>query len=57
MHTRGNKEGVNAQFSLEEEQLAFPIRVEKGEEDGLEMYIGATQHHQVTKINTIHTNM
>lgn len=30
---RGNKEGVNAQFSIEHEQLAFPVRHEKGEED------------------------
>ena len=33
MDVRGNKEGVNAQFSIDEEQLAFPIRPEKGEED------------------------
>lgn len=35
---RGNKEGVNAQFSLEREQLAFPIRTEIGEEDDLLVY-------------------
>ena len=35
---RGNKEGVNAQFSLEKEQLAFPIREEKGEEDDFYVY-------------------
>ncbi len=28
LDARGNKEGVNAQFSVEEEQLAFPIRTE-----------------------------
>lgn len=38
LDARGNKEGVNAQFSLEEEQLAFPIRPEKGEEDGFVIY-------------------
>ena len=38
LDARGNKEGVNAQFSLEREQLAFPIRHEKGEEDGLEKF-------------------
>lgn len=38
LDARGNKEGVNAQFSLEEEQLAFPIRAEKGEEDGFVVY-------------------
>lgn len=30
---RGNKENVNAQFSLEEEQLAFPVRKELHEVD------------------------
>jgi transglutaminase-like putative cysteine protease len=30
---RGNKPGVNAQFSLTREQLAFPVRPEKGEAD------------------------
>ena len=38
LDARGNKEGVNAQFSLEKEQLAFPIRTEKGEEDGFVIY-------------------
>lgn len=33
LDARGNKEGVNAQFSLEEERLAFPIRPELGEVD------------------------
>lgn len=33
LDARGNKEGVNAQFSIDEEQLAFPIRPEKGEKD------------------------
>ena len=33
LDARGNKKGVNAQFSLNEEQLAYPIRTEKGEED------------------------
>ena len=33
LDARGNKPGVNAQFSLEQEKLAFPIRSEKGEED------------------------
>lgn len=38
LDARGNKEGVNAQFSLDEEHLAFPIRIEKGEEDGFIIY-------------------
>lgn len=35
---RGNKEGVNAEFSLDEEKLAFPTRRELGEEDILLIY-------------------
>ena len=38
LDARGNKEGVNAQFSIETEQLAFPIRPEKGEEDSFAVY-------------------
>ncbi|MCL2199452.1 MAG: transglutaminase family protein [Defluviitaleaceae bacterium] len=33
LDARGNKPGVDAQFSLEEEKLAFPVRPEKGETD------------------------
>jgi 23S rRNA maturation mini-RNase III len=33
LDARGNKPGVNAQFSLSQEQLAFPVRPEKGEKD------------------------
>lgn len=33
LDARGNKEGINAQFSIEEEKLAFPIREEYGEKD------------------------
>ena len=38
LDARGNKEGVDAQFSIETEQLAFPIRPKWGEEDGLMIY-------------------
>ena len=38
LDARGNKEGVNAQFSLEAEQLAFPIRPELGEVDDYVVY-------------------
>lgn len=38
LDARGNKEGVDAQFSIDKEQLAFPIRSEKGEEDGFIVY-------------------
>ena len=33
LDARGNKFGIDAQFSLEKEQLAFPVRIEKGEKD------------------------
>lgn len=33
LDVRGNKPGVDAQFSLTQEKLAFPVRAEKGEED------------------------
>ena len=38
LDARGNKEGVDAQFSLDEECLAFPVREEKGEEDCFTVY-------------------
>ncbi|MCM1287752.1 MAG: transglutaminase-like domain-containing protein [Clostridium sp.] len=38
LDARGNKAGVNAQFSVETEQLAFPIRPEMGEADSFVVY-------------------
>lgn len=38
LDARGNKAGVNAQFSIETEQLAFPIRLEMGEVDCFVVY-------------------
>ncbi|MDE5776709.1 MAG: transglutaminase-like domain-containing protein [Treponemataceae bacterium] len=38
LDARGNKAGVNAQFSLETERLAFAVRLELGEEDGFVIY-------------------
>lgn len=38
LDARGNKAGVNAQFSIEAEQLAFPIRPEMGEVDSFIIY-------------------
>lgn len=38
LDARGNKEGVNAQFSIEEERLAFPIRPELEEVDDYTVY-------------------
>lgn len=36
---RGNKPGINSQFNLEEEQLAYPIRTELGEIDYPNVFI------------------
>lgn len=33
LDARGNKEGVNAEFRIDEEKLAFPVRKALGEED------------------------
>lgn len=38
LDTRGNKSGVNMQFLVDTEQLAFAIRTEKNEEDGFIIY-------------------
>ncbi len=38
LDARGNKDGVDAQFSIEEERLAFPIRPELGEVDDHTVY-------------------
>lgn len=38
LDARGNKSGVNAQFSIKTEQLAFPIRTEMGEKDSFIVY-------------------
>lgn len=38
LDARGNKEGIQAEFSLEKEQLAFPIQTEYGEIDYPEIY-------------------
>ena len=38
LDARGNKEGVNAQFSIDEEKLAFPIRAEYNEQDYPNIY-------------------
>lgn len=38
LDARGNKPGVNACFSIETEQLAFPVRPQLGEKDILKVY-------------------
>lgn len=38
LDARGNKKGVNAQFFIEKEQLAYPIRPQMGEIDDFVVY-------------------
>lgn len=38
LDARGNRPDVDAQFSLYEEKLAFPVRIDKGEEDDFTVY-------------------
>lgn len=38
LDARGNGMGINAPFSIEEKRLAYPIRSEKGERDGVVVY-------------------
>ena len=38
LDARGNKPGVDAQFSLNSDKLAFSVRPELGEEDGITIY-------------------
>lgn len=38
LDARGNKHGINAQFSTETERLAYPVRPELGEVDGFTVY-------------------
>ena len=47
LDARGNKEGVDAQFSLTEEKLAFPVNEQKGEVDYPIIY---TEPHKYTMI-------
>lgn len=58
LDARGNKEGVNAQFSIDSEQLAFPVRTEKGEKDGLTIYPNPdTKILECLKTNKTRTNL
>lgn len=44
LDTRGNKAGVDAQFSLDAEKLAFSVRSSKGEEDILVIFATPDQN-------------
>lgn len=48
LDARGNKPGVNAQFSLDEERLAFPVRAEYNETDDKRVY--ARPHPKTIKV-------
>lgn len=54
LDARGNKPGVNAQFMIEKEQLAFPVREELGEQDILIVF-PAPDCKVLTKLRTFHT--
>lgn len=52
LDARGNKPGVNAQFSLDEERLAFGVRPERGEVDyGI---IHAEPPSEITQVLAVH---
>ncbi len=54
LDARGNKAGVDAQFSLDEERLAFAVRPECGERDyGI---VHAEPHPKITRALTAHTD-
>lgn len=52
LDARGNKPGVDAQFSLTEERLAFPIREHLGERDYPTIY--AEPHQRITEALQAH---
>lgn len=54
LDARGNKNGVNAQFSIEMEKLAFPIHPERGEIDDFVVYPNPDTKviEKLTKYNT-----
>ena len=43
LDARGNREGVNAEFSIEQEKLAFPVRKELGEIDEPMIFVDPNQ--------------
>lgn len=54
LDARGNKPGVNAQFSMDQEKLAFPVRPELGEADYLVNH--ASPHPKIVKCLASHEN-
>ena len=54
LDARGNKEGIDAQFSVEEEKLAFSLRKEYGEVDYFINY--HEPHPEIIRTLNAHTN-
>ncbi|MGE7694593.1 transglutaminase-like domain-containing protein [Lysinibacillus sp. NPDC094177] len=54
LDARGNKTGVNAQFSIDEEKLAFPINMEFGEKDYPVIFI--KPNHKTIAVLKKHTD-
>ncbi|WP_310602651.1 transglutaminase-like domain-containing protein [Anaerosporobacter sp.] len=54
LDARGNKAGVDAQFNLEQEQLAFPVRNEIGEIDYKIVY--SQPSHKLMNVLETHTD-
>lgn len=54
LDARGNKPGINAQFSVDREQLAFPVRAEYGERDYWTNY--AEPPPQIVQTLTTHSD-
>jgi transglutaminase-like putative cysteine protease len=54
LDARGNKPGVQAEFSIDQEKLAFPVRPEMDEADDPVIY--AKPHPKTVKVLKEHTN-
>lgn len=54
LDARGNKEGVNAQFSIERERLAFQINERLGEQDKPLIY--TNPHLKILSVLSEHTD-
>ncbi len=55
LDARGNKEGIDAQFSIDEENLAFSIREEYDEKDYPIIYI--KPHYKTINVLKEHTDV
>jgi transglutaminase-like putative cysteine protease len=55
LDARGNKEGIDAQFSLDVEKLAFPIQEQFGEKDDPVVYVNP--HPKTIEVLKKHTDV